>query len=591
MMNQASVAKDARGIQLRTWALIVLALTALLFFLSLGDRSLWGPEGRWAEITREMQLSGNYFWPTINGQVYYDKPLPSYWLVAVSSYLTGGLNEASARLPSAMAGLIGVALLMLLARRLYDLRTGILAAVVLTTSYSYVFFSRLASADMENVAGVVGALALFVHHEDRQDGWWVVGLWLIMAVTSLTKGLLGFALPLLVLGCYSLLAQGIHPLWERLFQGPGGQRLQWAVARLRWLLNWKTLVALVLALFVYLLPFAISHEQMGSNTGLYMVFRENVLRFFDPFDHRGPFYIYSYWIFVLMAPWSVFLPGALVQAHSNCRAKGDRFVLVYFWATFIFFTLSGSRRGYYLLPILPAAAVLVARLFSTPREALARRAQTLMHLGFFCLAVIVLIVEITALLPSTLRPGPLRGIPKSLTATVFAPYLLLMVAGIVYALVDFCQSRIAFSSSVVAYSSLLFLFVVVLPKVESYRGEKPFAEAVREELNDDMNRLLLYKIWGPGLIFYLAAPQPVGVYSGEASLAQVIQDNPDRWIIAIASEAQTLPVGSSVALVSHYFNWNKSPYVFDEYLLLRPSQLAEPKKEAGGKLSDDEIAR
>src|SRR5262249_49762572 len=59
-------------------ALAVLLLAASLFLIKLGDRSLWGSEGRWSEVTREMQLTQNYFWPTINGRVYYDKPLLSY---------------------------------------------------------------------------------------------------------------------------------------------------------------------------------------------------------------------------------------------------------------------------------------------------------------------------------------------------------------------------------------------------------------------------------------------------------------------------------------------------------------------------------
>src|SRR6202011_2058808 len=105
---------------------------------------------------------------------------------------------------------------------------------------------------------------------------------------------------------------------------------------------------------------------MGTQKGLAMVYRENVVRFFEPFDHRGPIYLYVYVIFALMAPWSALLPAALVEAHHLRRidaepARADRFVLVYFWATFIFFTLSGSRRSYYILPILPAAAILVAR--------------------------------------------------------------------------------------------------------------------------------------------------------------------------------------------------------------------------------------
>src|SRR5271170_2867972 len=92
--------------------LVILTLTAILFFARLGARALWSSEFRWAEIAREMLLTHNYFWPTINGRVYVDKPLGSYLLVAASTWLTGAMNEAAARLPSAFAGLFAVALLI-----------------------------------------------------------------------------------------------------------------------------------------------------------------------------------------------------------------------------------------------------------------------------------------------------------------------------------------------------------------------------------------------------------------------------------------------------------------------------------------------
>jgi predicted membrane-bound mannosyltransferase len=100
----------------------VLAFTAILYFTRLGARALWASEFRWAEIAREMIRTGNYFWPTINGHLYYDKPLGSYWLVLASTFVTGGLNETAARLPCAITGLLAVGLLILLTRRLYDLR-------------------------------------------------------------------------------------------------------------------------------------------------------------------------------------------------------------------------------------------------------------------------------------------------------------------------------------------------------------------------------------------------------------------------------------------------------------------------------------
>src|SRR5258708_39782637 len=93
-----------------------------------------------------------------------------------------------------------------------------------------------------------------------------------------------------------------------------------------------------------------------------------------------------------MAPWSALLPAALIETHSLRRAgaepgRADRFALVYFWATFIFFPLSGSRRSYYILPILPAAAILVARTLAFPGTIRSRLASRMLIIGYAIIAV------------------------------------------------------------------------------------------------------------------------------------------------------------------------------------------------------------
>lgn len=568
----------AGGIRLRH-GVVVLALAALLIFPRLGERALWGPEGRWAEITREMQVSGNYFWPTINGAVYYDKPLLSYWLAAGAASLTGTLNELAVRLPSAVSGLLGVALLMLLGRRLYGLPTAIVASLILATSYSYVYFSRLASADMQTVAGVLAAFVLFVYGEKQPKGRWLAGFWLIMAVASLTKGLIGFALPLLVAGVYSLSADGWRGLLERGWGGSLGERLRWFSMRFHWFFNWWTLPAAGGAVLVYCLPFAMSYLQVHSNVGIYEVFHENIVRFVDPFDHQEPVYLYLYGIFFLMAPWSIFLPAALVQMHAGPRSKGDRFALSYFWATFLFFSLSGSRRDYYLLPILPAGAILIARLLMERKETLTRYARKLMDLGFVLMALLVVGVGALALLPPSLHPTLLRDLPALPEKGVFAVFWLVQLAFLGYAFFGLRPARVLLSTSVTACLCLLFLFLFSFPASERYRGERTFAYAVRAKLRDDTSRLILYKVWGPGLLFYLSSPKPVAVYSEGTALAQVIESDPDRWVILHERELKSFPLDYSIAEVSQAFLWKGSPRLSTEYVLLRSRTVAEANKE------------
>ena len=525
-----------RPVSWRGAATVVLMLAGVMFFARLGARALWSSEFRWAEIAREMQLTSRYFWPTINGHVYYDKPLGSYWLVLAAARLTGGLDETSARLPCAIAGLLGIWLVMLVGRRIYDDRTALLSGLVLATSFSFVFFSRHASADVETVTGELAAFALFLRNEQRQDGWWVVGLWLMMAATSLTKGLLGYVLPLMVLGVYSCLADGWAELGRRLSRGPVLGRIGWLIERNRWLFNWKSLVAIPLGAAVYYVPFAISAARTGSEKGLEMVYRENVVRFFHPFDHRGPVYLYCYVIFALMLPWSAFLPAALAEAHrkpaadrASAARRGHRFTLVYFWATFIFFTLSGSRRSYYLLPILPAGALLVARTLTTPTEELSSLGQRLLKLGYTVVTIAVIGSVIVMLPPGWILKGRLATLPPAPDRAIYAACWAVSALAMLYGLKRFDTRRVAISTAAAGLLFLGYLFIFAMPAADKWRGEKRFAADIRRQMGQATTGVALYKTVGP--LYYLNLPHPLPYYDSVSKLKQSALDDKLRWVI------------------------------------------------------------
>ena len=74
---------DCMNLAILRW--LILLASALLFLTRLGDRAVVSEEVRWAEVAREMHISGDYFHPTINGQLYYDKPVGSYWLILLAA--------------------------------------------------------------------------------------------------------------------------------------------------------------------------------------------------------------------------------------------------------------------------------------------------------------------------------------------------------------------------------------------------------------------------------------------------------------------------------------------------------------------------
>jgi 4-amino-4-deoxy-L-arabinose transferase-like glycosyltransferase len=570
--GQATAAKQAQSELRGRWAaLAVLLLTAILYFVRLGARALWASEFRWAEIAREMLLTHNYFWPTINGRVYFDKPLGSYWLVLASVWITGGIDEATTRIPSAIAGILAVALLILLTRRLYGLRTGVVAGFILATSFSFAFWARTASADIETVAGELAALLIFVNNENR-TGWWVVPMWFVMALTSLMKGLMGFVLPIMVIGAYSCVAGGWLELEHRLMHGPLGLRIHWLIEQNRWLFNWRTSVAVALAGVIYFAPFAISYTATGSAKGMYMVYRENVERYFAPFDHRGPIYLYVYVIFELMAPWSAFLPAALVHAHNRAEAastrlRSDRFVLAFFWTTFIFFTMSGSRRSYYILPILPAASILVARIFVVAEKDLSESSRFLLKAGFWMVLSAVVLSAVILLPPQVLLPPPYSLLPMLPRPWIFAACWILSLSTAVYAFVCYSRMRILLSVSVISYLLLCYLFMFAMPAGDQWRGEKPFAEAIRRLINGHPAELASFKTQPP--VFYLGLAEPVPEYDTLAALESAIRSGRIKWIILRQRDIPALDMPARKAAFEPSYPWDSREHQLDALVLMK----------------------
>ncbi len=272
-------------------------LTAFfLLFYALGFRSLWGSEGRWAEVAREMLLFHDFFHPQINGQPYFDKPLFTYWAIIPAAWISGGLNELAARLPSALAGLAAVWGITRLGKKFWGDGTGLLAGAVLLASWGFCFWSRTAAADTENMAAIVLAVCWYFAFRERPGFWTYLGFYMICAAGAQFKGLTAVAVPIVAL-LPDILS---HGRWKQY-------------------LSLSNALALILAIMVYLLPFAyagLTAKGYGES-GLVLAFRENLLRFFKAFDHKEPFYCYLYYVPLLFLPWAFLLAGAATDRTLN----------------------------------------------------------------------------------------------------------------------------------------------------------------------------------------------------------------------------------------------------------------------------------
>ena len=138
--------------------LLLLGVSALMLLLGLGSRELWGPETRWANIALQMLQSGDYLDPYLKGSAYYDKPLPSYWLITATAGVLGDLNHWSLRLPSVIAAWLSVWLVYLIGKQLFSQTAGLIAGWMLISTFYFVFWGRVATADILTVCGLLAAV-------------------------------------------------------------------------------------------------------------------------------------------------------------------------------------------------------------------------------------------------------------------------------------------------------------------------------------------------------------------------------------------------------------------------------------------------
>jgi len=319
---------------------LLLGFAVFILSANLGLPPLWGSEGRWAVIARSMLRSGDLLSPVLGTHDYWDKPLLSYWQILPLSYINGDVSEFTARFPSVVWAVVMLLLTHNLAKRWFGEQTALVSVGLLATTHFFVFWGRNAQVEMTDAAMILLCLWYFLKHKFDNRHIWVYVLGIMMALGANMKGLALYAVPIF---CILLLSV---------------MKREWS-----WIPPLRILVtAGLLSLAMFIAVPTISSIHAATWQPLQMVWYENFLRFFGLYDHKDPFYTYFVKIFYLAAPWSLVLPVAFIRCFQMARRRASQIpeALILFGAIFLFFTLSGSRRPYYLLPILPFVAILVA---------------------------------------------------------------------------------------------------------------------------------------------------------------------------------------------------------------------------------------
>ena len=325
----------------KRWAFpLLLALMALAYLLPLGTHGLWIPdETRYAQISQNMLLSGNWVSPHFMDVRYFEKPVAGYWMIAIGQALFGQ-NLFGVRFASALSTALSVLLCYLIARRMWNEPRKSFACALLYMSLTV-------------IAGQAGYANL-----DPQFTFWVnlslVALW--FAVDSASRGQRLIAWAVLGLAC----GMGFMTKGFLAWLLPVLIALPWML----WQKRWRELlvygpVAIVVAVVVSL-PWVLAVHAQEPDYWRFFFWHEHIRRFAgEDAQHDAPWWYYLPLLVGFSLPWVALLPPALKQAWQTRRQSNIAFLLLWLWMPLIFFSLSKGKLPAYILPCLLPLALLL----------------------------------------------------------------------------------------------------------------------------------------------------------------------------------------------------------------------------------------
>jgi len=346
------------ALQHRGWHYAVLLTAgAALFLVNLGGASLWDlDEGKNAECAWEMLVGKNFIVPFFNSDLRADKPALLYWLQALA-YVLFGVNEFSARLPSALAGLATILLCYELGRSLFGKTTGFLAGLIVGATPMLCGAARFANPDALLNLCIVLTMFFFWHCQ-RGDAWQFIGIGVACGLAVLAKGPVGLVLPFAISLIYCVWTRQL-----RIFLHPG--------------FGLAALCFLLVALPWYILVGTETHGKFLRG----FLLEHNIDRFSATMEnHRGNVLYYPLVMLLGTAPWSIFLGPALLHAYRQLRMpwrpvcsrsessdrlqtgphQAMRFLTVWIGVFVLFFSLAATKLPNYILPVCVPLALILA---------------------------------------------------------------------------------------------------------------------------------------------------------------------------------------------------------------------------------------
>ena len=532
--------------------LALLALSGLLFFLALGDMGLTDrDEGRNAEAGREMFESGDRLTPTFNGELRIAKPVFIYWLME-QSYRLFGVNEFAARFPSALfgVGLILIHYLFLVHQR--DRTVALFGGLMLLLNLEILGLGRMALTDSVLIFFTTASLYGFwlgLHGEGGVRRW-IWAFYIGMALATLTKGPVGFAVP--------IIAAALYLTWTR-----------------RWREYWQKGVPLAgLLLFILLAaPWYAAMFLVHGDAYATGAKANTIGRFLSPMEgHQGTIFFYLPVLLLGFFPWSALLPVPLYHAFKNWRSSGgisrypsaplphsdlpqpstpgrelELFAALWVVGVFVFFTASSTRLPHYIGPLFPAAALLTASYWSRclqdpTTKGIRGSIHLMMGLGYLLAIGFACLPTLYATYASKMvREFPLAGqVDLGSSPYLAATVLLLGMTLVGYlGLNDERRGGAFWAAGATLASLVLIVIVIATPHINRYVIAPPQELAYAAGLNlSRQDQFIAYGTTRPSSVFY-AKRKTLFVPIGEEDRIRTALKEPKRVMILLPEGAQS----------------------------------------------------
>ena len=320
------------------WVLLT-GVCFFFFFWKLAAFGLIGAdEPRYAQVAREMLERHDWITPTLGGAPWLEKP-PLYYWQAMIAYRLLGVSDWAARLPSALDATVFVLVTYLLLRRLRP-GTQLDGALILATCAGIVGYARAASMDMGLAATfALSMLAWFTWNESGEKKFLTL-FYFLVALGTLAKGPVAPFFAAIIITIFA----GIQRNWQ-------------ALTRTLWLPG----IAIFLAVA---LPWYFAAQLQNPQFFRVFILEHNLARFgTNLYHHPEPFWYYLPVTLLGWIPWTVIAIAALILCLRRGRDSNPLSVFLVIWiaVVVIFFSISQSKLPGYVLPAIPAGAVLAVQ--------------------------------------------------------------------------------------------------------------------------------------------------------------------------------------------------------------------------------------